>query len=99
MTSWYSFIVDSVRAFKQRMKMGQFADVDPEEQKKKEEEIKQKEKEEEEKANSIKVGNRYVYYHDRYQHGIYYQEYEYAYSISLISILSYILSQKICFDI
>ena len=40
------------------MKMGRFADVDPEEQKRIDEEKALKEKAEEEKANSIAVGNR-----------------------------------------
>jgi hypothetical protein len=49
---------DSVRAFKEKMKMGQFKEVDPEEKKRQEEERKQQEKAEEEKAKTIAVGDR-----------------------------------------
>ncbi|XP_074662613.1 tubulin-folding cofactor B-like [Tubulanus polymorphus] len=49
---------DSVRAFKQKMKMGQFKEIDPEEIKRKEEEKKSKLAEEEEAANKIKINDR-----------------------------------------
>ena len=49
---------ESLRAFKENMKLGRFKDADPEEQKVKESERQQKEREEEEKAHSIQVGNR-----------------------------------------
>ena len=51
-------MTDSVRAFKERMKIGRFREVNPEEQKKLDEEKKKKEQEEMEKVASIKVGNR-----------------------------------------
>ena len=51
---------DSVRAFKQRMKMGQFKDADPEEQKRIEEEKQKKEQEEQEKVAAMKAGDRCV---------------------------------------
>ncbi|XP_013417540.1 tubulin-folding cofactor B [Lingula anatina] len=54
----YANRTDSVRAFKQRMKLGRFQDVDPEVAKKQEEEKKEKEKKEKEKADSMKVGDR-----------------------------------------
>lgn len=46
------------RAFKQRMKMGRFADQDPEELKKKEEERKLREQKEQDMAGTMKVGDR-----------------------------------------
>lgn len=49
---------DSVLAYKKRMKMGQFREIDPEEKAKMEEEKQRKEQEEKEKAESIKVGDR-----------------------------------------
>jgi len=49
---------ESLRAFKENMKLGRFKDVDPEEQKRREAEKQQREHEEEEKARSIQVGNR-----------------------------------------
>ncbi|XP_064622210.1 tubulin-folding cofactor B-like [Lineus longissimus] len=49
---------DSVRAFKQRMKMGQFKEVDPEEVKREAELKSKKEAEEKTLAESIKVGER-----------------------------------------
>ena len=49
---------DSLRAFKENMKLGRFKDIDPEEQKRKDAEKQQKERDEEEKACSIQVGNR-----------------------------------------
>lgn len=52
---------DSVRAFKEKMKLGQFKDVDPEEKKRQEAEKLQLEKEEEEKAKTITTGNRLFY--------------------------------------
>ena len=61
MTCWYMMMTcdpDSLRAFKENMKLGRFKDVDPEEQKRKEAERQEKERQEEEKANSIQVGNR-----------------------------------------
>ena len=51
-------LTDSVRAFKERNKMGRFREVDPEEQKRLDEEKAKKEQEEKEKAESIKVGDR-----------------------------------------
>ena len=45
---------DSVRAFKERLKLGQFKDVSPEEEEKK----RQKEKQDQEEAEAIKVGSR-----------------------------------------
>lgn len=54
----YEKRTDSVKAFKERMKMGRFRDVDPEEQKRQEEEKQKKEQEEKDKAESIKVGER-----------------------------------------
>ena len=49
---------ESLRAFKENMKLGRFKDVDPEEQQRKDTERQQREREEEEKARSIQVGNR-----------------------------------------
>ena len=49
---------DSVRAFKEKMKMGEFKEVDPETQKQMEMEKIQRQEEEEEKAASIAVGSR-----------------------------------------
>ena len=49
---------DSVRAFKEKMKLGQFKEVDPEEKKRQEEEKRQQEKAEEDKAKTIAVGDR-----------------------------------------
>jgi len=54
----YAKRTDSVRAFKQRMKMGRFADQDPEELKKKEEERKLREQKEQDMAGTMKVGDR-----------------------------------------
>lgn len=54
----YAKRADSVRAFKQKMKMGQFREMDPEEQKRKDEEEAQKEAAEKTKLDSMKVGNR-----------------------------------------
>merc|ERR1712179_68535 len=54
----YANRTDSVRAFKQRMKMGQFAEVDPEEKARREAEKKKKEDDEKALAESIKAGNR-----------------------------------------
>ena len=51
---------DSVRAFKERHKMGRFREVDPEEQKRLDEEKAKKEQEEKEKADRMKVDDRYV---------------------------------------
>ena len=50
-------LVDSVRAFKQRMKLGRF---NPEEQEKKDEEKKKKEEEEAAAIAAMKVGDRWV---------------------------------------
>lgn len=44
------------------MKMGQFREVDPEEQKKQEEEKARKAAEEKAKADSLKIGDRWVLY-------------------------------------
>lgn len=54
----YSQRTDSLRAFKENMKLGRFKDVDPEEEKRREAERQQKEYDEEQKARSIQVGNR-----------------------------------------
>ena len=54
----FLFVVDSVRAFKERMKMGRFKEVDPEEQKRLDEEKESKEQEDKERIESMKVGNR-----------------------------------------
>lgn len=54
----YAKRTDSVRAFKERMKMGQFKEVDPEEQKRIEEEKKRKEQAEIDEAAKISVGSR-----------------------------------------
>ena len=51
-------MIDSVRAFKERNKMGRFAEQDPEEKKRKEEEKKQKEEAQKAKAATMKVGDR-----------------------------------------
>jgi len=51
-------VTDSLRAFKENMKLGRFKDVDPEEQRRRDEESQRKECEEEEKARSIQVGDR-----------------------------------------
>jgi len=59
-TDEYNSRTDSVRAFKQKMKIGQFTEMDPEEKAKKEEEIKKKEEEliKKEKFLSENVGAR-----------------------------------------
>lgn len=49
---------DSVRAFKQRMKMGQFKEVDPAEKQRLEEEKLKKAAEEKEKISNMKIGDR-----------------------------------------
>jgi len=49
---------ESLRAFKENMKLGRFKDVDPEEERRKEAEREQRERDEEEKARHIQVGNR-----------------------------------------
>jgi tubulin-folding cofactor B len=49
---------DSVRAFKEAMKIGRFKELTPEEQKQKQEEQEQRDREEMEKAQSIAVGDR-----------------------------------------
>ena len=54
----YANRTDSVRAFKQRMKLGRFADVDPEEKARLEKEQELKEEEEKNKAGSMKAGDR-----------------------------------------
>ena len=54
----YAKRADSVRAFKERNKMGRFAEQDPEEKKRKEEEKKQKEEAQKAKAATMKVGDR-----------------------------------------
>lgn len=54
----YEKRTDSVRAFKERNKMGRFREVDPEEQKRKEEEKARKEQEEKEKAERMKTEDR-----------------------------------------
>ena len=50
--------LDSVRAFKERNKLGRFQDVDPEEKKRLEEVAKQKSAEEQAKMESMKLGDR-----------------------------------------
>lgn len=59
-TDEYNNRSDSVRAFKQKMKIGQFSEIDPEEQAKKEEEKKKKEEEQAKKEKLIaeNVGSR-----------------------------------------
>jgi len=52
------FATESLRAFKENLKLGRFKDVAPEEQAQKEAAKQQKERDEEEKAHSIQVGNR-----------------------------------------
>ncbi|KAK3576773.1 hypothetical protein CHS0354_014587 [Potamilus streckersoni] len=54
----YTKRTDSVRAFKEKNKLGRFQEVDPEEKKRLEEEKLQKKKQEQEKAESMKVGDR-----------------------------------------
>ncbi|ELU07644.1 hypothetical protein CAPTEDRAFT_180954 [Capitella teleta] len=54
----YAKRTDSVRAFKERMKMGQFREVDPEEQKRIDEEKQRKKDEEAKKAASLTIGSR-----------------------------------------
>ncbi|KAL5009224.1 hypothetical protein ScPMuIL_014805 [Solemya velum] len=54
----YSKRTDSVRAFKQKNKLGEFREVDPEEQRRLEEEQKMKQEAEKQKLNSIKIGDR-----------------------------------------
>ena len=49
---------ESLRAFKENMKLGRFKDVDPDEEQRKEVERERKEREEEEKARTIQVGDR-----------------------------------------
>jgi len=51
-------MLESLRAFKENMKLGRFKDVDPDEEQRKEVERERKEREEEEKARSIQVGDR-----------------------------------------
>ena len=54
----YDKRADSVKAFKERMKIGRFADLDPEEQKKIEEEKLKKIHDEEERAKAMAMGQR-----------------------------------------
>lgn len=54
----YAKRTDSVRAFKERNKMGRFAETDPEELKRKEEEKLEKELQQKTKAETMKVGDR-----------------------------------------
>lgn len=49
---------DSVRAFKERNKLGRFKELDPEEQKRQEEEKQRKEQENKERAEKMKIGDR-----------------------------------------
>lgn len=49
---------DTVRAFKEKNKLGRFKEVDPEEQKRKEEEKAQKEQADKDKVESMKIGDR-----------------------------------------
>ena len=51
--------LDSVRAFKERNKIGRFAEVDPEEQKRREEEKKEKEEASRLRGEAMKPGDRY----------------------------------------
>lgn len=53
-----SFETDSVRAFKERHKLGRFQEVDPEEKKRQEEEKQRKEQENKERAEKMKIGDR-----------------------------------------
>lgn len=52
------FETDSVRAFKERNKLGRFQEVDPEEKKRQEEEKQRKEQENKERAEKMKIGDR-----------------------------------------
>lgn len=52
------FWTDSVRAFKERNKLGRFKELDPEEQKRQEEEKQRKEQENKERAEKMKIGDR-----------------------------------------
>lgn len=54
----YEKRTDSVKAFKERHKMGRFREVDPEEQKRLDEEKAKKEQEEKEKAERMKIDDR-----------------------------------------
>ena len=51
-------LLDTVLAFKRRMKLGQFKEVDPEEERIKREIIEKKMQEEMDKANNMKIGDR-----------------------------------------
>lgn len=53
-----SFETDSVRAFKERNKLGRFQEVDPEEKKRQEEEKQRKEQENKERAEKMNIGDR-----------------------------------------
>ena len=57
---FYLIYIDSVRAFKERMKLGGFADVDPEVEKRKKIEQEVKATQEKDKAESLIVGCRLV---------------------------------------
>lgn len=52
--------IESVRAFKEKLKLGRFKEIDKEEQAKKDEEERIKLESEKEAAASIAVGNRYI---------------------------------------
>ena len=52
--------IDTVRAFKERMKVGQFKEVSEEEKLQKEAEKEKREREEKEKVESIQIGSRFV---------------------------------------
>lgn len=54
----FCLCLDSVRAYKQKMKMGQFREISDEERKKMEEEKQKKEAEEKTKLASIHVNDR-----------------------------------------
>ena len=54
------FFADTVRAFKQRMKLGRFAEKDPEEEQRLEEEKKQKEAEDKALIDAMNIGDRWV---------------------------------------
>lgn len=59
MSAYCLLSADSVRAFKERNKLGRFKEVSPEEQQRLDEEKKLKEQKEMEKAESMKIGDRY----------------------------------------
>ena len=55
---FFIIVIDTVREFKKKNKMGQYREISPEEKERIEAEKKQKAEEEESKAQSIHVGDR-----------------------------------------